>query len=682
MTNNIRSNNHFYPIYPYATQFDIFNLERYLESKLDTINIQFDVLNRRLDTLTKTTQTINSKLTTLEREHKKKRKKIQPFEWDDFTKPFDKNNDRNYKNVQHNNGYNIDNIHYDVMGKNKNKNKIGPQKYDCKPTNDTNTNTNTNTINPFGTLGIISCILEGFDKKKKQTEKNNITLESEEEEISEYESDDEFEDLEMSVESIDDLIRLGKLYETVSGKTANTLDKIKKNNKINKIKMKTCKDDNNNNNNNDNDDGDGSNNNNDGDGSNNNNDGDGSNNNDDGDGSNNNDDGDGSNSKNKIPGNINILGNESMYLSCASILRPNAPKSVFNPFAKSFFPSMSTDNKKSENDTSSKSIKKLKHAKLAKTIKNKHKNMHKSIYEINGKKYSVNLETLNKLLVPLKKLKSMIGLDKLKNDIVDMILYYVQGFEKRNSNMLHTIIEGPPGVGKTEVGKIMAAIYSGLGIIPSNKFKLVKRGDLIGEYLGHTTVKTQRVIDNADGGVLFIDEAYALGNKEKCDSYAKECIDCLNQNLSENKKKFICIIAGYPDQLEKCFFAYNPGLKRRFPFRFAIEGYSAIELRDIFIKKVNDSKWTLKFGSTSECDLQKLTEFFKDNEKDFPNFGGDMENLFANCKFTHSRRVLGKHPKYRRKLEMEDIIKGHERFIANRKKETALSMAVRDALYS
>src|SRR5438093_1618571 len=83
-----------------------------------------------------------------------------------------------------------------------------------------------------------------------------------------------------------------------------------------------------------------------------------------------------------------------------------------------------------------------------------------------------------------------------------------------------------------------------------NKFKLVKRTDLVGEYLGHTAHKTQRVIDDADGGVLFIDEAYSLGADDKRDSFSKECIDTLNQNLSENRSKFICIIAGYPDELE------------------------------------------------------------------------------------------------------------------------------------
>ena len=89
--------------------------------------------------------------------------------------------------------------------------------------------------------------------------------------------------------------------------------------------------------------------------------------------------------------------------------------------------------------------------------------------------------------------------------------------------MLHTSIEGPPGVGKTKLGRILAHIYSALDIIPSKRFKRVRRTDLIGKYLGHTAHKTQEVINEAEGGVLFIDEAYSLGDNENRDSFSKEC---------------------------------------------------------------------------------------------------------------------------------------------------------------
>jgi len=282
-----------------------------------------------------------------------------------------------------------------------------------------------------------------------------------------------------------------------------------------------------------------------------------------------------------------------------------------------------------------------------------------------GKKYYIDFSKLGNLVAPLKKLKAMIGLEKIKKSILDMILYYLQDFEKGNRNMLHTVIEGPPGVGKTEFGKILSEVYAALGIIKSNKFKLVKRTDLIGEYLGHTAHKTQRVIDEADGGVLFIDEAYALGNEDKKDSYSKECIDTLNQNLSENKKKLIVIIAGYPNELERSFFSHNPGLKRRFPFRFSIDGYEPEEMKKIFIKMIGDSKW-----SVNNIDIQdeELLSFFTKNIQQFPHYGGDMENLLVECKFSHAKRIFGKHPKHRRKLTKDDLLIGFDRFVEFKKK--------------
>jgi hypothetical protein len=239
------------------------------------------------------------------------------------------------------------------------------------------------------------------------------------------------------------------------------------------------------------------------------------------------------------------------------------------------------------------------------------------LYELNGKSYSINLEILHKLVKPLEKLQNMIGMIKIKESILDMILYYLQSFERKNSSMLHTVIEGAPGVGKTEVGKIIAEIYAALGIIKNNTFKIVRRTDLIGEYVGHTAHKTQRAIDEADGGVLFIDEAYSLGSPEGRDSFAKECIDTLNQNLSENKRKFICIIAGYPDELEKSFFAQNPGLARRFPFRYKIEGYNEIEMKDIFMKKVVDCKWKLSDAMKESS----ITNFLTRNKDELNNKG-------------------------------------------------------------
>jgi SpoVK/Ycf46/Vps4 family AAA+-type ATPase len=257
----------------------------------------------------------------------------------------------------------------------------------------------------------------------------------------------------------------------------------------------------------------------------------------------------------------------------------------------------------------------------------------------------------------------MIGMRELKRTIVHLIVYYLQDFESSNSNMLHTVIEGPPGTGKTEVAKIIGEIYLGLGILQNKTFRIVRRSDLIGGYLGQTAIKTQKVIDEARGGVLFIDEAYSLGNPEGRDSYSKECIDTLNQNLTENKANFICIIAGYPNSLKESFFSVNHGLERRFPFRFMIEEYMPEELREIFLKIVEDNLWTI-FENNIIHNIP--ISFFETNKQYFIFNGGDMENLFQLVKISHSQRIYSLDSSVKKKITLTDLTNAFTLYLNNK----------------
>jgi hypothetical protein len=294
----------------------------------------------------------------------------------------------------------------------------------------------------------------------------------------------------------------------------------------------------------------------------------------------------------------------------------------------------------------------------------------------NTKFFNLDLKILHRLINPLTKLNNMVGLKEIKENIIDQILFFLQelhikydidtsGKIDKITDILHIVITGPPGVGKTEVGKILGQIYKEMGILSNGTFNLVTRSDLIAKYLGQTAIKTQNTINKCLGGVMFIDEAYALGSNDGSDSYSKECIDTLNQNLTENKD-LLCIIAGYKDSLDKSFFNMNDGLKRRFAFRYNIDSYTHIELQQIFENKLYNDKWSLEFKDTNNTnDIKEFTNFFKLNIKHFPNFGGDIETLILKCKIAHSKRILFLHEKFKKKLNLSDIYNGFNNFISS-----------------
>lgn len=299
-------------------------------------------------------------------------------------------------------------------------------------------------------------------------------------------------------------------------------------------------------------------------------------------------------------------------------------------------------------------------------------------------KYNIDMNALHNVKGPLEELNNMVGMKNLKNNIVDQILYFIQHLHKnKNSSgeFLHTVIYGSPGTGKTEIAKIMGKIYSKLGILSKGSFKKVTRSDLIAGYLGQTALKTKDVINEALGGVLFIDEAYALGNPEKRDSFAKECIDTLCEALSDNKDNLMVIIAGYEKELKESFFAFNQGLDSRFTWRFKTDEYTAEDLYTIFIKLVNDIGWEI------DANTKITSDWFEKNKDYFQCFGRDIETLLSKTKIAHSRRVFCLAEKDKKKLTLKDLDKGLEIFlknddIKNRKDEKDMKRYLYNTLYS
>ena len=281
---------------------------------------------------------------------------------------------------------------------------------------------------------------------------------------------------------------------------------------------------------------------------------------------------------------------------------------------------------------------------------------------IENVEYNIDIETLHKIKKPLNELNNMIGMKLLKDNIIDQVIYYIQEFHKLGKcegDFMHTVIYGPPGTGKTEVAKIIGRIFSKLGILNKGTFRKVTRSDLIAGYLGQTAIKTKEVINECLGGVLFIDEAYALGNSEKKDSFSKECIDTLCEALSDHKDNIMVIIAGYEKELKTCFFNYNDGLESRFTWRFKTDEYTGEELKEIFLKKVKEAGWKL----AENTDIKD--EWFKNNKDYFKYYGRDMETLFAKTKICHSRRVFLKSKEHKTKITMEDIENGFKLYLEN-----------------
>jgi stage V sporulation protein K len=184
-----------------------------------------------------------------------------------------------------------------------------------------------------------------------------------------------------------------------------------------------------------------------------------------------------------------------------------------------------------------------------------------------------------------KELNQMIGLDYVKElvheiyALLQISRYRAEAGLLHNSHVYHMIFKGSPGTGKTTVARLMGRMFHAMGVLSKGHFIEVERADLVGEYIGHTALKTRELMKKAMGGILFIDEAYSLARGGDKD-FGKEAIDCLVKGMEDKKNEFILILAGYPDEMEQ-FLATNPGLPSRFPIQIDFEDYSIDQLIQI-----------------------------------------------------------------------------------------------------
>ncbi len=251
----------------------------------------------------------------------------------------------------------------------------------------------------------------------------------------------------------------------------------------------------------------------------------------------------------------------------------------------------------------------------------------------------------------LKKLNKLVGLEDVKQQI-QQIIDYVQVHKQRgHSPTLHMIFKGNPGTGKTEVARLVGEIFAEYGIL-EDKFVEVGRNDLVAGYVGQTALKTQKVIEQALGGVLFIDEAYSLSSNSEKD-YGAEAISTLIKNMEDYKDNLCVIMAGYPQEME-AFLKSNAGLKSRIQFFVDFPDYSTEELYRIFTKLVKEGDFKLNKNCKAVV-MDFLYNEIKNKLNDFGN-GRLVRNLYEHILFEQATRVRRNKLKDINTIVAEDVI--------------------------
>jgi SpoVK/Ycf46/Vps4 family AAA+-type ATPase len=200
----------------------------------------------------------------------------------------------------------------------------------------------------------------------------------------------------------------------------------------------------------------------------------------------------------------------------------------------------------------------------------------------------------NLLKETVSELNSLVGLNNIKNDVnelIKLVRYYREtGKDVLNQFSLHTVFTGNPGTGKTTVARIMGKVYKALGLLEKGHMVESGRDGLVAGYIGQTALKTKEKVDAAMGGVLFIDEAYALSEGGQ-NSYGKEAIEVILKNMEDQRGQFAVIVAGYPDNMDN-FLRSNPGLKSRFDRTMHFNDYDEDSLTNIALSMLAEQKLT------------------------------------------------------------------------------------------
>ena len=239
----------------------------------------------------------------------------------------------------------------------------------------------------------------------------------------------------------------------------------------------------------------------------------------------------------------------------------------------------------------------------------------------------------------LKKLDGLVGLANVKKEISNLAAFLNLQIKRGETNTFqgkHYVFTGNPGTGKTTVARIMTDVFKTLGIVSRGQLVEADRAKLVAGYSGQTAIKTNQLVDQAIGGVLFIDEAYTLKSNDS-DSFGAEAIDTLLKRLEDDRGKFICIVAGYTDQMHD-FIDTNPGLKSRFTQTIHFDDYNPDELTQIFLNLAAGKKFTVDENTKSAVHRQ-FEQLYLRRDKNFGN-AREARRIFNEAIERQSQRLV------------------------------------------